>query len=125
MVNEIDGVALEEGDIAVKAVLSIMDYDVRKELSPVFLIRGNQVGKIDYIDHDLGIKVEVDNIVPEENKFVFKVNTYQKDYVVMKAAVKPMINVLWLGTVIMLIGFSVAIYRRFDEFQKMKAKGLE
>ena len=69
--------------------------------------------------------MEVDNIVPEENKFVFKVNTYQKDYVVMKAAVKPMINVLWLGTVIMLIGFSVAIYRRFDEFQKMKAKGLE
>lgn len=43
----------------------------------------------------------------------------------MKASVKPMINVLWLGTIIMLIGFSVAIYRRFDEFQKMKLKGLE
>ncbi|WP_339711156.1 cytochrome c biogenesis protein CcsA [Cyclobacterium amurskyense] len=125
VVSEIDGIPLEEGDIAVKAVLTIMDYDVKKVLTPVFLIRGNQVGKVDFIDHDLGIKVEVDNIVPEENKFVFKVNTYQKDYVVMKAAVKPMINLLWLGTVIMLIGFSVAIFRRFDEFQKMKAKGLE
>jgi cytochrome c-type biogenesis protein CcmF len=125
VVQEMDGVPLEEGDIAVQAVLTIMDYDVKKKLTPVFLIRGNQVGKVTHIDHDLGIKVEVDNIVPEENKFVFKVNTYQKDYVVMKAAVKPMINVLWLGTIIMMIGFSVAIFRRFDEFQKMKAKGLE
>ncbi|MEX2569294.1 MAG: cytochrome c biogenesis protein CcsA [Cyclobacteriaceae bacterium] len=125
VLNELEGYDLNEGDIAVKANLTIMDYDVEKKLSPIFLIRGNQVGKIPVIDSDLGIKIEVDNIVPEENKFVFKVNTYQKDYVVMKAAVKPMINVLWLGTIIMLIGFSVAIYRRFDEFHKMKLKGLE
>jgi len=125
VLTEVDGITLEEGDIAVKAELTIMDYDVEKKLSPIFLIRGNQVGKIVDIDNDLGIKVEVDNIVPEENKFVFKVNTYQKDYVVMKAAVKPMINLLWLGTIIMLIGFTVAIFRRFDEFQKMKRKGLE
>lgn len=125
VVNELDGVPLEEGDVAVKANLTILDYDVEKKLAPVFLIRGNQVGKIPDIDNDLGIKVEVENIVPEDNKFVFNISTYQKDYVVMKAAVKPMINVLWLGTIVMLMGFSVAIFRRFDEFQKMKRKGLE
>ncbi len=125
VVNELEDLELQEGDIAVKANLTIMDYDVEKKLSPIFLIRGNQVGKVPSIDHDLGIKVEIDNIIPEENKFVFKFNTYQKDYVVMKASVKPMINVLWLGTIIMLIGFTVAIYRRYDEFQKMRNKGLE
>src|SRR5690606_40933449 len=107
---------------AVKAKLTVLDNDVEINLEPVFLIRENQIGKIPYIDHDLGVKVEIDNIVPEKNQFVFKVNTYQKDYIVMKALVKPHINVLWAGTVIMLIGFCVAIYRRYDEFVKIDRK---
>ncbi|WP_209332033.1 cytochrome c biogenesis protein CcsA [Lunatimonas salinarum] len=125
IVKEVDGVELMEGDIAVKATLIINDYDVEKRLEPIFLIRGNQVGKISHVDNDLGIKVEIENIVPEDNKFMFKYNTYQKDYVVMKASIKPFINVLWMGTIIMLIGFTVAIYRRYDEFTKMRNKGLE
>jgi len=123
--QELKDLSLREGDIAIRAKLSIMDNDVKRLIEPMFLIRDNQVGKIPAIDSDLGIKVEIDNILPEEGKFVFKYNTYQKDYVVMKASVKPYINVLWLGTIIMLIGFSTAIYRRYDEFTKMRNKGLE
>lgn len=125
IVTELEDVQLMEGDIAVKATLTIPDFDVEKKLEPIFLIRGNQVGKIADVDNDLGIKVEIENILPEENKFVFKYNTYQKDYIVMKASVKPLINVLWLGTIVMLFGFGVAIYRRYDEFSKMRNKGLE
>jgi len=32
---------------------------------------------------------------------------------------------LWLGSIITLMGFTVAIYRRFDEFKKMRDKGME
>jgi len=123
--QELKDLSLKEGDIAIRAKLSIMDNDVERLIQPMFLIRDNQVGKIAAIDSDLGIKVEIDNIMPEEGKFVFKYNTYQKDYVVMKASVKPFINVLWLGTIIMLIGFGTAIFRRYDEFTKMRNKGLE
>lgn len=125
VVESVEGVELKEGDVAVKANLVVQDHDKQIHLDPVFLIRGNQVGRIPVINHDLGIKVLVDNISPESNKFVFKVNSYQKDYVVMKALVKPYINVLWMGTIIMLMGFGVAIYRRYDEFVKMRDKGLE
>ncbi len=125
VLKEIDGYVLQEGDVAVKAKLRILDYDVEKLLEPTFIIRNNQVGKIPVIDSELGLKISLENILPEDNKFVFKVNQYQKDYVVMKAIVKPYINVLWVGTIIMLIGFSVAIFRRFDEFKKMRDKGLE
>ncbi|WP_158858962.1 cytochrome c biogenesis protein CcsA [Lunatibacter salilacus] len=123
--QELRDLSLQEGDVAIRAKLSIMDNDVKRLIEPMFLIRDNQVGKIAAIDSDLGIKVEIDNILPEEGKFVFKYNTYQKDYVVMKASVKPFINVLWLGTIIMLFGFCTAIYRRYDEFTKMRNKGLE
>jgi cytochrome c-type biogenesis protein CcmF len=125
VLKELDGLELKEGDVAVRANLTILDYDVEKKLAPVFLIRGNQVGKIPAIDHELGFKIEIDNILPEDNKFSFKVNRTQKDYVVLKAIVKPQINILWIGTIIMLMGFSVAMFRRFDEFKKMRDKGLE
>lgn len=125
VLQEIDGMQLKEGDIAVRANLTVMDYDVEKRLQPVFIIRGNQVGKVPAIDNELGVKVELENILPEQNKFSFKVNRYQKDYVVLKAILKPQINILWIGTIIMLIGFTVAIYRRYDEFSKMRDKGLE
>lgn len=125
VLKEIEGYVLQEGDVAVKAKLRVLDYDVEKLLEPTFIIRNNQLGKLPVIDNELGLKVSLENILPEQNKFVFKVNQYQKDYVVMKAIVKPYINVLWLGTIIMLIGFTVAIIRRFDEFAKMRDKGLE
>jgi cytochrome c-type biogenesis protein CcmF len=125
VLKEIEGYELQEGDVAVKAKLRVLDYDVEKPLQPTFIISNNQIGKLPVIDTELGLKVSLENIVPEQNKFVFKVNQYQKDYVVMKAIVKPYINVLWVGTIIMLIGFSVAIFRRFDEFAKMRDKGLE
>ncbi|GAA0877914.1 cytochrome c biogenesis protein CcsA [Algoriphagus jejuensis] len=125
VLKEIEGYELQEGDIAVKAKLRVLDYDVEKQLEPTFIIRNSQVGKVAVIDDELGLKVSLENILPEQNKFVFKVNQYQKDYVVMKAIVKPYINVLWVGTIIMLLGFTVAIYRRFDEFAKMRDKGLE
>lgn len=125
VLKEIEGYTLQEGDIAVKAKLRVLDYDVEKLLEPTFIIRNNQVGKLPVIDTELGLKVSLENILPEQNKFVFKVNQYQKDYVVMKAIVKPYINVLWVGTIIMLIGFTVAIFRRFDEFAKMRDKGME
>lgn len=125
VLKEIEGYQLQDGDVAVKAKLRILDYDVEKTLEPTFIIRNNQVGKLPVIDTELGLRISLENILPEQNKFVFKVNQYQKDYVVMKAIVKPYINVLWIGTIIMLTGFTVAIFRRFDEFQKMRDKGLE
>lgn len=125
VLTEVEGVPLFDGDVAVKAKLTVQDYDVEKRLEPIFIIRGQQVGRIPVVDTELGVKVELTNIIPEENKFVFTVNRYQKDYVVLKAIIKPQINILWAGTIIMLIGFCVAIYRRYDEFKKMRDKGLE
>ncbi len=125
VLDEVEGLNLKEGDVAVQANLIIYDNDIEKRLKPIFIISGNQVGRVPVIDQELGVKVELNNIIPEENKFSFKVNRYQKDYVVMKAMVKPHINILWAGTLLMLIGFGVAIYRRYDEFIKMRDKGLE
>ena len=44
---------------------------------------------------------------------------------VLKAVEKPLINVLWIGTLILMTGFTVALVRRSREFVKMREKGVE
>ena len=65
--------------------------------------------------NDLGIKITLLNIHPETNEFSLGLNTRQKDWVIIKAMEKPYINILWVGTGILMIGFSIAMVRRFKE----------
>jgi cytochrome c-type biogenesis protein CcmF len=83
------------------------------------------VGRIPYEIRDLGIQLTLLNIHPETSEFTIGISARQKDYIILKALEKPFINVLWIGTMILMTGFTVAIIRRFREFNKMKEKGLE
>ncbi len=65
------------------------------------------------------------NIHPETNQFTIGFNARQKDWVVIKAIEKPFINILWIGMLVLMAGFGIAMVRRFREFSKMKAKGQE
>ena len=65
------------------------------------------------------------NIKPETDEITLGIQSRQKDWVVIKALEKPFVNVLWLGTLVVMAGFGIAIVRRFREFNKMKEKGLE
>ena len=53
-------------------------------------------------------------IVPAENAAVieFKQPSAMNDYVIMKAILFPYIHVLWLGTVVMILGFLLSLYKR-------------
>jgi cytochrome c-type biogenesis protein CcmF len=66
--------------------------------------------------NDLGIKITLLNILPETNEFLLGITSRQKDWVVIKALEKPLINVLWLGTFVLMIGFGMALVRRFKEY---------
>jgi cytochrome c-type biogenesis protein CcmF len=40
-----------------------------------------------------------------------------QDYVILNVISKPWINLLWLGTVVMTLGFALAIWRRTAELR--------
>lgn len=119
------GVDLTDQDVAVKAKIRLQGEKGDYIAEPVFLIRDKMVGRIPDEVSDLGIRVTLMNIHPETNEFSIGINTRQKDWVVIKAMEKPYINVLWIGTLILMVGFGVALSRRVREFKKMKVKGLE
>ena len=123
-IDKIEGFDLAPDDVAVQAKIKVTGERDTYYSEPIFLIKGReQVGRLSSEINDLGVKIALLNIHPETNEFTLGLNTRQKDWVIIKAMEKPMINVLWLGTGILMIGFSMAMVRRFREFRRSATGG--
>lgn len=125
-IDNITGTPLGTDDVAVKAVIKVQGEYQDYQVEPVFVIRNKEfVGRIDDEAQDLAFKISIQNIIPQENAVVLVYQTTQKDWIIMEAVKKPWINLLWIGTFLLVIGFTVAIRRRYLEFVKMRDKGIE
>ncbi|MDX1629747.1 MAG: cytochrome c biogenesis protein CcsA, partial [Fulvivirga sp.] len=124
-ISELEGVELTAQDVAIKATILVLGEEDQYIAEPLFIIKNNMVGRIPEDIGELGLRFTLLNVHPETDQFSIGVNTRQKDWVVLKAMEKPLINVLWGGTIILMIGFAIATGRRYTEFKKMREKGLE
>jgi len=122
---EMDGIALGENDVAVTAKILVKGERADYLAKPTFIIRDKLVGRVADNINDLGLRFTLINIHPETNDFTLGMEARQKDWIVLKALEKPYVNLLWLGTLVVMLGFSMAMVRRFREFHLMKKKGLE
>ena len=120
-------IKLDQEDIAVRAHIRILGKDKTYSMHPVYVIKvkeGNLVGVVPETNEDLGIRVALVDINPKLGEFTLAVNTTQKDYVILKVVEKPLINVLWIGTFLLVFGICMAIHRRYTEFVKMRDKAV-
>ena len=114
--DKLEGVELLKDDVAVQANIKIQGEHENYYAEPIFIIKDrSQIGRIPAEVKDLGIKITLLNIHPETNEFSFAINQRQKDWVIIKTLEKPLINILWVGTGILMIGFCLAMIRRFKE----------
>jgi cytochrome c-type biogenesis protein CcmF len=125
--NGIPGITLKGNDVAISAKIKILGTNKVYYAKPsyIVLLEDKMVGQVPEVIEDLGLKISFLHIDPKTNSFTFGVNTSQKDYIVLKAIEKPMINVLWIGTVLVVLGLLMAIARRYSEFVKMRDKSSE
>lgn len=123
--DKVPGVKLAANDVAIRADIRVLGEEKEYVAQPLFIIKDNLVGRIPDEISDLGLRFSLINVHPETDQFSIGVNTRQKNWVVLKAMEKPLINVLWSGTLILMAGFGIAIKRRYSEFKKMREKGLE
>ncbi len=115
-IEEIQGVEFSKEDVAVKAIVEIQGERETYVADPLFLIKDrSKVGRLPSEVNDLGVRVTLMNIHPDTGEFTIGLNTRQKDWVIIKAMEKPYINILWLGTFVLMIGFTMAMIRRFKE----------
>lgn len=105
-----------EGDIAVAADLEFHDLGGKQELAdPVYYIRERLETSItDTLS--AGIQTRLVKIIPDQNaaEIEYRQASAMDDYIIMKAIKFPFINVLWLGTVLMVLGFGISLLKRFQ-----------
>lgn len=124
--NAVEGIALTPNDVAVKAQIKILDKEREYFIAPTFAINQDRmVMRKPEVNEELGLRIQFMEIDPKTGTFSFSVNSKQRDYIVMKAVEKPLINVLWVGTLVLVIGFVLATIRRFREFRLIRDKGTE
>ncbi|MGB3183187.1 MAG: cytochrome c biogenesis protein CcsA [Cyclobacteriaceae bacterium] len=126
-VEEVEGVNLQPEDIAIKARITVQTSGEDLKLEPLYVLRvaEKRAGLISAEAPELGVRLSLVNIEPETETFTVGINTAQKDYIILKVVEKPLINVLWIGTIVLMFGFGIAVNRRYVEFKKMRDKGLE
>jgi cytochrome c-type biogenesis protein CcmF len=125
-VTEIGGTPLDSTFVAVRARIRVQAEHADYTAEPVLILStAMQGGLIPDEVPELGLKFTLLNVLPRTDELTLRVESRQKDWVVIKALEKPFINVLWTGTVLLMAGFGIAMVRRFREFTKMKEKGLE
>ena len=112
-------------DVAVRAnIVVYAENGVQYLLQPLFVIQNNFLVRPAFLNQEIASRVTLESINPDNGSLEIGVETTQKDWIILKAIEKPQINVLWIGTIIMIIGFIIATRRRYIEFVKMRDKGL-
>ena len=108
----------DSAEIAVAALLDVtqLSTGITRRLSPVYMImqdRSQQFLQNRVEDWDLTVTftgMNVDN--GTINLFIEGVDVMPEDWLVVQAYEKPLINLLWMGIIVLTIGFGMAIYRR-------------
>lgn len=117
-IDVVEEVGLAPHDIAVRANIKIAGKRGSYWAQPIYLIKDKMLGRIPFFVEDLGVKLSFLHIYPEKDTFALGVNTTQKDYIILKVMEKPWISLFWSGSMMLVIGFGIAVYRRYSELQK-------
>jgi cytochrome c-type biogenesis protein CcmF len=109
---------LAPGDLAVGLPLEIDLNGKIYKTEPIFLIKGNNTFDFARNIDELGLRLRFTKVLPEQGKFelqVYEKPQQAKDWVVFKSIEFPYINLYWVGTIVMVIGFLISIFRRQKE----------
>jgi cytochrome c-type biogenesis protein CcmF len=116
----VNNMPLSATDVSVALSLEVLSKAKTQIVDPVFVIKDGNVYDFGKTIEELGLKLRFTNINPKNNSLeltVFQRPPAEKKWIVMKAIVFPYINFFWGGTILMTIGFFLAILRRRKELK--------
>ncbi len=118
---KVHNIPLSDQDIAIGMQLEVTSKEKTYSSEPVYLLKDGS--KFDFgkkVD-EAGLKLRFTNVFPDKDKL--ELTVYQKpkvdrNWVVLKAIEFPYINLFWGGTIIMVVGFILSIFRRSKELKQ-------
>jgi cytochrome c-type biogenesis protein CcmF len=118
IVQVTDDPQFEGASLVVRAKLRVLSGGKVYGAEPNFILgKNNDVQHADARIERLGMQFSFAGVNPKENHVVIQVGVEDAsdDFITIKAIRKPWINLLWLGTIVMTLGFGVAVVRRGRE----------
>ncbi|NJC25150.1 cytochrome c biogenesis protein CcsA [Neolewinella antarctica] len=135
----VDHYVAQSGDIAVSAILDVVSADGSTgELQPVFIIRDNVPNRVRDEDRKLGLFANLINLDPESSEATLLIaqtspkdalnvpiavatNSDRSDWLALQAIEFPGINLVWIGTISMMLGLLINMVVRI---RQRRRKGL-
>lgn len=120
-------VQLQEGDLAVSAMLEVRKDEVRDTIQPVYLIRGKSPIQLKEYLPPFQLNLRFLSLNPESESAEFALSRAEeeykypfltaddagrKDYIILQVMQFPWINLFWLGTLAMMGGLFYSSYVR-------------
>jgi cytochrome c-type biogenesis protein CcmF len=104
------------GQIAMSAIMDVYNMDGKHStVEPVYYIDNSFVKTVDDTVKQYNLYVHFAKLNMDEAKSIdieFKQPSAQSDYIIVKVLEFPQINLVWLGTIIMVIGTFLALFKR-------------
>lgn len=111
---------VQEGDSVYAAQFTVRSIDSSLyQASPLLILRGNTMIPVTDTVMAQGLVLAFNGAEADGIKVGVKENNSVLEYVTLKAYQFPYINVLWLGVILMTIGFILSAYYRF-KIKKLK-----
>ncbi len=108
------------GDLAIGLPLEINVSGKVYKTEPLFMVKGNNTFDFARKIDELGLRFRFTKVLPDQGKFelmVYEKPQQAKDWLVFKSIEFPYINLYWVGTIVMVIGFLISIFRRKKELK--------
>jgi cytochrome c-type biogenesis protein CcmF len=99
------------------AELKVIGLDNVYDAMPMYGVQDNKAQSFDAIVDEVKLRFSFKGVDPQ--KGTIQLETAEKDesgdFIIMKAIVFPWINLVWAGTIIMIVGFMIAIVNRLNK----------
>jgi hypothetical protein len=109
--STLPGIHLNENRKAYMISLRWDDGDSVCLLSPIVITDGNHYESLAELSAGDGMAVSITNW-KNENDFTVKIVFTEKDWITIQAEEKPMINLFWLGGLLMAIGIFISVRKK-------------
>lgn len=119
--NDVD---MNNLSLLVSAELKVHTLNGVYNATPMYGIKENAEVNFESIVDEAGLRFKFMKVNGSEKTITIETAERDNsgDFIIMKAIVFPWINLVWGGTIIMIIGFLMAIYRRIEEYRRTIAK---
>jgi cytochrome c-type biogenesis protein CcmF len=103
-------------DLTIVACIRLDDRDHRETHEPLYIVRDSLVIPDLYEATTFGVQMRIESFDPVAENLeltVWEHESVRRDFVVMQAAIFPLINLLWIGCLLMAMGSFLAVRSRW------------